>query len=64
MSGSSSSAIESPASAATRSPSSALAAGGRDNGPPGLHPEYHPTYYGAFVIDRDGHDIEAVFHGF
>ena len=42
----------------------ALAAGGRDNGGPSLHPEYHPTYYGAFVLDPDGHDIEAVSHGF
>ena len=38
----------------------ALAAGGRDNGPPGLRPHYHPDYYGAFVIDPDGHNIEAV----
>lgn len=41
----------------------ALAAGGRDNGAPGLRPEYHPTYYGAFVLDPDGHNVEAVFHG-
>ena len=41
----------------------ALAAGGRDNGAPGLHPEYHPTYYSAFVLDPDGHNVEAVFHG-
>lgn len=39
----------------------ALAAGGTDNGPPGLRP-YHPDYYAAFVIDRDGHHIEAVCH--
>jgi catechol 2,3-dioxygenase-like lactoylglutathione lyase family enzyme len=38
-----------------------LAAGGRDNGPPGPR-EYHPTYYGAFVLDPDGHNIEAVCH--
>lgn len=38
----------------------ALAAGGRDNGPPGLRPHYHPKYYGAFVLDPDGHNIEAV----
>jgi catechol 2,3-dioxygenase-like lactoylglutathione lyase family enzyme len=38
----------------------ALAAGGRDNGPPGLRPQYTPDYYGAFVIDPDGHNIEAV----
>ena len=41
----------------------ALAAGGRDNGPPGLRPHYHPNYYGAFVLDPDGHNIEAVCHG-
>ena len=40
----------------------ALAAGGKDNGKPGLRPEYHPTYYGAFVLDPDGHNIEAVTH--
>lgn len=40
----------------------ALAAGGRDNGPPGLRPHYHPDYYGAFVFDPDGHNIEAVCH--
>ncbi len=38
----------------------ALAAGGKDNGKPGLRPEYHQNYYGAFVIDPDGHNIEAV----
>jgi catechol 2,3-dioxygenase-like lactoylglutathione lyase family enzyme len=42
--------------------SAAIAAGGRDNGPPGLRPHYHPNYYGAFVIDPDGHNIEAVCH--
>lgn len=41
---------------------SALAAGGRDNGAPGLRPHYHPNYYGAFVLDPDGHNIEAVCH--
>lgn len=41
----------------------ALAAGGKDNGAPGLRPHYHPDYYGAFVIDPDGFNIEAVFHG-
>ena len=41
----------------------ALAAGGTDNGPPGLRPHYGPTYYAAFVIDPDGHRIEAVFKG-
>jgi catechol 2,3-dioxygenase-like lactoylglutathione lyase family enzyme len=40
----------------------ALAAGGRDNGPPGLRPHYHEDYYGAFVLDPDGHNIEAVCH--
>ena len=39
-----------------------LAAGGRDNGPPGLRPHYHPEYYGAFVLDPDGNNIEAVCH--
>ena len=39
------------------------AAGGRDNGGPGLRPEYHPNYYGAFVFDPDGNNIEAVCHG-
>ena len=38
----------------------ALAAGGRDNGAPGLRPQYHSDYYGAFVLDPDGHNIEAV----
>jgi catechol 2,3-dioxygenase-like lactoylglutathione lyase family enzyme len=41
----------------------ALAAGGRDNGAPGLRPEYSEGYYGAFVLDPDGHNIEAVAHG-
>ena len=40
----------------------AMAAGGRDNGPPGLRAVYHPSYYGAFVLDPDGHNIEAVCH--
>jgi catechol 2,3-dioxygenase-like lactoylglutathione lyase family enzyme len=40
----------------------ALAAGGRDNGAPGLRPHYHRRYYGAFVLDPDGHNIEAVCH--
>ena len=35
----------------------ALKAGGRDNGPPGLRPQYHPNYYGAFVIDPDGNKL-------
>jgi catechol 2,3-dioxygenase-like lactoylglutathione lyase family enzyme len=40
----------------------ALAAGGRDNGTPGLRPRYHANYYGAFILDPDGHNIEAVCH--
>jgi catechol 2,3-dioxygenase-like lactoylglutathione lyase family enzyme len=40
----------------------ALAAGGHDNGAPGLRPDYHPHYYGAFVLDPDGHNIEVVKH--
>ena len=40
----------------------ALAMGGRDNGPPGLRPHYHEHYYAAFVLDPDGHNIEAVCH--
>ena len=40
----------------------ALAAGGRDNGAPGIRTRYHPDYYGAFVFDPDGHNIEAVCH--
>ena len=38
----------------------AISAGGRDNGPPGLRPHYHQHYYGAFIIDLDGHNVEAV----
>lgn len=41
----------------------ALAAGARDFGAPGLREHYHPHYYGSFVLDPDGHDIEAVIHG-
>jgi catechol 2,3-dioxygenase-like lactoylglutathione lyase family enzyme len=41
----------------------ALRAGGRDFGAPGLRPQYHPGYFGAFVLDPDGHNIEAVIHG-
>jgi catechol 2,3-dioxygenase-like lactoylglutathione lyase family enzyme len=41
----------------------ALEAGGKDFGAPGVRAHYHPNYYGAFVLDPDGHDIEAVFHG-
>jgi len=39
-----------------------IAAGGTDNGAPGLRPHYHPHYYGGFIIDPDGHNIEAVCH--
>jgi catechol 2,3-dioxygenase-like lactoylglutathione lyase family enzyme len=40
----------------------AIAAGGKDNGAPGLRPHYHKNYYGAFVLDPDGNNIEAVCH--
>jgi catechol 2,3-dioxygenase-like lactoylglutathione lyase family enzyme len=40
----------------------ALAAGGKDNGAPGLRPHYHANYSGAFVLDPDGHNVEAVCH--
>ena len=42
--------------------SAALAAGGKDNGPPGVRPHYHQSYYGAFVLDPDGNNVEAVCH--
>jgi catechol 2,3-dioxygenase-like lactoylglutathione lyase family enzyme len=41
----------------------AVDAGGTDNGEPGLRPQYHERYYGAFILDPDGNNIEAVFHG-
>ncbi|RZK77644.1 MAG: VOC family protein, partial [Methylobacterium sp.] len=41
----------------------AVAAGGQDNGAPGLRPRYHAGYYAAFVIDPDGNNVEAVVHG-
>ena len=41
---------------------SAMANGGRDNGPPGIRAHYHPNYYAAFVFDPDGHNIEVVCH--
>jgi catechol 2,3-dioxygenase-like lactoylglutathione lyase family enzyme len=41
----------------------AVAAGGTDNGVPGLRPQYHPSYYGAFVLDPHGNNVEAVNHG-
>ena len=40
----------------------AMAAGGKDNGAPGIRAHYHPNYYGAFVLDPDGHNVEAVCH--
>jgi catechol 2,3-dioxygenase-like lactoylglutathione lyase family enzyme len=40
----------------------ALAAGGKDNGAPGVRPHYHANYYAAFVLDPDGHNVEAVCH--
>ena len=40
----------------------AIAAGGHDNGQPGVRPEYHSAYYGAYVLDPDGNNIEAVCH--
>ena len=40
-----------------------LAAGGADNGEPGLRPHYHQNYYGAVVLDPDGNNVEAVYHG-
>lgn len=40
----------------------AMAAGGRDHGAPGIREHYHPGYYGAFVLDPDGHNLEAVHH--
>jgi catechol 2,3-dioxygenase-like lactoylglutathione lyase family enzyme len=40
----------------------AIEAGGVDNGAPGLRPHYHPNYYAAFVLDPDGHNVEAVCH--
>ena len=41
----------------------AIGVGGKDNGPPGIRPHYHPSYYAAFVIAPDGHNVEAVCHG-
>ena len=40
----------------------AMSSGARDNGPPGIRKDYHPNYYGAFVLDPDGHNVEAVCH--
>jgi catechol 2,3-dioxygenase-like lactoylglutathione lyase family enzyme len=42
---------------------SALAAGASDNGPPGIRAKYHAGYYAAYVLDPDGNNVEAVFHG-
>jgi predicted lactoylglutathione lyase len=42
--------------------SSALELGGKDNGPPGLRPHYHESYYAAFIRDPDGHNLEGVCH--
>ncbi len=42
--------------------SAALASGGKDNGGPGLRAHYHPTYYGAFILDPEGNNVEAVCH--
>jgi catechol 2,3-dioxygenase-like lactoylglutathione lyase family enzyme len=39
-----------------------LAAGGTDNGAPGVRAQYHPDYYGAYILDPDGNNIEAVCH--
>ena len=53
----------SPREAATRwMPSTRRPSGGRDFGAPGVRSEYHPNYYGAFVLDPDGHNVEAVIH--
>jgi catechol 2,3-dioxygenase-like lactoylglutathione lyase family enzyme len=40
-----------------------MTAGGRDNGPPGLRPHYHDSYYAAYLVDPDGNNVEAVHHG-
>jgi catechol 2,3-dioxygenase-like lactoylglutathione lyase family enzyme len=54
-------AFKAPSRAAVREfYEAAMAAGGRDNGAPGPRPHYHPDYYAAFVLDPDGHNIEAV----
>jgi ribosomal protein S18 acetylase RimI-like enzyme/catechol 2,3-dioxygenase-like lactoylglutathione lyase family enzyme len=56
-------ALRAPSRAAVRAfHAAALAAGGRDGGAPGLRPRYHASYYGAFVVDPDGHHVEAVCH--
>jgi catechol 2,3-dioxygenase-like lactoylglutathione lyase family enzyme len=56
-------AFRAPSRAAVRAfHEAALAHGGNDDGPPGLRPQYHEHYYGAFVLDPDGNRIEAVTH--
>jgi catechol 2,3-dioxygenase-like lactoylglutathione lyase family enzyme len=50
------------ADAVTRWHDAAVRRGGRDNGPPGVRPEYSGRYYAAFVLDPDGNNVEAVFH--
>ena len=52
-----------PSHRSAGSTGAAVEAGGRDNGAPGLRPDYHAGYYAAFVIDPDGNNVEAVFHG-
>lgn len=57
-------AFEAPSRAAVEAfHAAAIAAGGSDAGAPGLRPQYHATYYAAFVFDLDGHKIEAVYQG-
>jgi predicted lactoylglutathione lyase len=51
------------ADAVKRFHTAGLAAGGRDNGAPGERAEYHRGYYGAFLLDPDGNNVEAVWHG-
>lgn len=51
------------AAAVQRFHAAGLAAGGRDNGPPGPRPDYAPNYYAAFLLDPDGHNVEAVWYG-
>ena len=56
-------ALRSPGRAQVRAfHEAALAAGGTDHGAPGVRPHYHPNYYGAFVLDPDGHNVEACCH--
>jgi catechol 2,3-dioxygenase-like lactoylglutathione lyase family enzyme len=55
--------VAADAEAVDRFHAAALASGGRDNGSPGIRERYHPQYYAAYVLDPDGHNVEAVFHG-